>query len=206
MSKSLGNFITLDDMFSGDHELLDQAYSPEVVRFFMLQAHYRNPLDFSNKALKAAEKGLERLLKGIQTLENLPVSDQAGFQVDELVNNCYDALNDDLNTPILIAHLFDGIKKINSIHDNKDRIDQKNLQKLKELYHIMVFEILGIKASKDANVEIDKMGDVMEILLNIRLEAKQNKDFETSDRIRDMLKEIGITVKDKKDGFDWEIE
>jgi len=194
MSKSLNNFIMLDEMFTGNHKLLEQAYSPQVVRFFMLQAHYRNPLDFSNKALQAAEKGLTRLKKGISSLENIKTEKESSINVNKIKEKCYEALNDDMNTPILIAHLFDGIKKINSIIAN-----------LKNLYHDMFFEILGLTNDAELNTTDDKLEDVMTLLLNLRTDAKKNKDFATSDKIRDNLKELGITVKDTREGSDWEI-
>jgi cysteinyl-tRNA synthetase len=204
MSKSLGNFITLDEMFSGDHELLEQVYSPMVVRFFMLQAHYRSTLDFSNKALQAAEKGLERLMNGIEALDKIEPSKVSSFDVKSIREKCYEALNDDFNTPILIAHLFDGIKKINSTVAGTEQISSEDLKDLKELYTTMTFDILGLL--KEEKTEQDsKMNDVMELLLNMRMEAKANKDFATSDKIRDELSKLGITVKDKKDGFEWEI-
>ena len=206
MSKSLGNFIMLDEMFSGEHELLEQAYSPQVVKFFMLQAHYRNPLDFSNKALKAAQKGLERLINGISALDKIKPAKNSSFDVNIIKNKSYEALNDDLNTPILIAHLFDGIKKINSVIAGTETINENDLSELKALYNIMFFEILGLTNDSESSSSDGKLNDVMNLLLNLRTDAKKNKDFETSDKIRDKLNEIGITVKDKKDGFEWEIK
>lgn len=204
MSKSLGNFITLDEMFSGDHELLEQVYSPMVVRFFMLQAHYRSTLDFSNKALQAAEKGLERLMNGIEALAKIQASKESSFDVKKIREKCYQALNDDFNTPVLIAHLFDGIKKINSTLAGTEQISSEDLKDLTELYTTMTFDILGL-LKEEKTKQDSKMNDVMELLLNMRMEAKANKDFATSDKIRDELSKLGITVKDKKDGFEWEI-
>ena len=206
MSKSLGNFITLDEMFSGNNELLEQAYSPMVVRFFILQAHYRSTLDFSNKALQASEKGLQRLLNGIETLSKIKPADKSSVNFGNLKEKCFDALNDDLNTPVLIAHLFDGIKLINQIGSGDETINKSDLEDLKNFYNLIVFEILGLKAEqKNANSD-NKFNEVVELLLNIRLEAKKNKDFATSDKIRDELNKIGIIVKDKKDGFEWELK
>ncbi len=205
MSKSLNNFIMLDEMFSGNHKLLEQAYNPMVVKFFMLQAHYRSTLDFSNKALQAAEKGLERLLKGIETLNKIKPGKESSFDVNLIKEKSYEALNDDMNTPILIAHLFDGIKKINSVIAGTETITENDLSELKTLYHDMAFEILGLTNESESSSSDSKMDDVMDLLLDLRTDAKKNKDFATSDKIRDNLKEIGITVKDTREGSDWEI-
>ncbi len=205
MSKSLGNFIMLDEMFSGNHKLLEQAYSPMVVKFFMLQAHYRSTLDFSNKALQAAEKGMDRLLKGIDSLDKIKAGKESSFNVNSIKEKSYAALNDDMNTPILIAHLFDGIKKINSVIAGTESVNENDLKKLKTLYHAMAFEILGLTNESELSSTDDKMDDVMNLLLDLRTAAKKNKDFVTSDKIRDNLKEIGINVKDTREGSDWEI-
>ncbi len=206
MSKSLGNFITLDEMFSGKNDLLEQAYSPMVVRFFMLQAHYRSTLDFSNKALQASEKGLQRLLKGIETLNKIKPSAETSVDLNSLKEKSFNALNDDLNTPILIAHLFDGIKLINQINSGDETINTDDLKELKSFYKLMVFDILGLKEEKGESETDTKFEETVNLLLNIRLEAKKNKDFATSDKIRDELNKIGIVVKDKKDGFEWELK
>ncbi len=206
MSKSLGNFITLDEMFSGNNDLLEQAYSPMVVRFFILQAHYRSTLDFSNKALQASEKGLQRLLKGIETLNKIKASAETSVDLNSLKEKSFNALNDDLNTPVLIAHLFDGIKLINQIHSGDETVNETDLKDLKLFYKQMVFDILGLKEEKNNKKTDTKFEETVNLLLNIRLEAKKNKDFATSDKIRDELTKIGIIVKDKKDGFEWEIK
>jgi len=205
MGKSLGNFITLDELFTGNHKLLEQAYSPMTIRFFILQAHYRKPLDFSNEALQASEKGLNKLLTAIKTIDNLKLSEKSSYNIADLKQKCYDALNDDLNTPILIAHLFDGVKYINSVAAGKDTISNSDFQAIKELYNDFVFEIIGLRNIENNTTANDKLKDVMNILLNTRLDAKKNKNFATSDKIRDLLNEAGIEIKDKKDGFDWEI-
>jgi len=206
MGKSLGNSVTLDEFFTGNHKLLEQAYSPMTVRFFILQAHYRKPLDFSNKALQASEKGLNKLLTAIKTIDNLKASEKSSFNLDDLKQKLYAALNDDLNTPILIAHLFDGVKYINSVADGSNTISSADLQTIKELYNSFVFEIIGLKDIENSSSSNNKLEDVMNILLNTRLDAKNNKDFATSDKIRDLLNEAGIEIKDKKDGFDWEVK
>jgi len=144
MARSLGNFITLDQLFSGDHPLLQQPYSPMTIRFFILQAHYRSTVDFSNEALQAAEKGLQKLMKSFETLNKLISSAKSTIDVDMLQKKCYEALDDDLNSPILLAHLFEGVKYINLIADGKEQIDNKGLESLKKLFNMFVFEILGL--------------------------------------------------------------
>lgn len=206
MGKSLGNFITLSNMFSGENDVLDQAYSPMTVRFFMLQAHYRSPLDFSNDALRAAEKGFNRMMAAIATLDKIQASASSSINVADLKTKCYEALNDDLNTPILIAHLFDGVKMINSLAAGTESITAEDLESLKTLYNTLVFDVLGlqIEGSDDGgnNELLDK---VIAFLLETRNEAKKNKDWATADKIRDELTNLGIVVKDTKDGFEWEI-
>ncbi|RLD52423.1 MAG: cysteine--tRNA ligase [Bacteroidetes bacterium] len=206
MSKSLGNFITLDELFSGKHDKLEKAYNPMVVRFFILQAHYRSTLDFSNKALQASEKGLQRLFNGLETLKKLKPTAKSSIEINTLKEKCFKALNDDLNTPILIAHLFDGIKMINQINTDDETISKEDLKELQAFYKLMVFDILGFKVEKETAGSDEKFEQAVNLLLNIRLEAKKNKDFATSDKIRDELNKIGIIVKDKKDGFEWEIK
>ncbi|MBN2777184.1 MAG: cysteine--tRNA ligase [Bacteroidales bacterium] len=206
MGKSLGNFITLEDLFNGTNEVLEKAYSPMTIRFFILQAHYRSTLDFSNEALQAAEKGLARLLKGVETLEKLKPSNQGNIDAKELKNNCYQAMNDDLNSPIVIAHLFDALKTINSIEAGKETIDTENLNVLKEAFNLFLFDILGTqKETQNTATNNEVLKDVVDMVLNLRMQAKTNKDYATSDFIRDELTKLGITIKDKKDGFEWEM-
>ena len=207
MGKSLGNFITLDQLFSGDNEVLEQAYSPMTMRFFILQAHYRSTLDFSNDALKAAQKGHERLITAIAALEKIKTSTENTVDVDGLTAKCVQAINDDMNTPLLISFLFDGVRMINSIVDGKEKINAENLADLKKLYHDFVFEILGLKAESEAggsNNEV--LGKVLDMVMSIRTDAKNNKDWATSDKIRDELKAAGLLIKDTKDGYEWSIE
>ncbi|PIE86114.1 MAG: cysteine--tRNA ligase [Bacteroidia bacterium] len=206
MGKSLGNFITLEELFSGKHQLLEQAYSPMTIKFFILQAHYRSPLDFSNSALQASEKGLQRLFKGIETLSKLTPSAESTFKVKTFIQQCYDAINDDFNTPILIAHLFDGIKLINSVNDGKEKLAQADIDALMEHYKSFVFEILGIQQPESSNAKQEVLADLVDMILNLRLEAKANKDFKTADNIREQLTKLGFTIKDKKDGFEWELK
>lgn len=206
MARSLGNFITLNDLFTGNNKLLAQAYSPMTIRFFILQAQYRSTVDFSNEALQAAEKGFQRLMAAVQTLEKLKPSEKSSVNVKALRDKCYEAMNDDLNSPIAIANLFEGVRWINSIAEGTESITEQELKELKNLYHTFVFDILGLKAENTENSGNQLTGSLIDMLLNLRLQAKANKDFATSDRIRDELAKLGVMVKDKKDGFDWEIK
>ncbi|MRT92489.1 cysteine--tRNA ligase [Ancylomarina sp. 16SWW S1-10-2] len=206
MGKSLGNFITLDQLFSGDNDVLEQAYSPMTIRFFILQAHYRSQLDFSNDALKAAEKGFNRLMAAVATLSKIKDSKESTVNVEDIKTKAYAALNDDLNTPILIAHLFDGVKMINSLAAGKEQITAEQLEDLKKLYTDLVYDVLGLKDEKEADGEANEILDkLISLLLTTRNEAKQNKDWATADKIRDELKSYGITIKDTKEGSEWEI-
>ncbi len=205
MGKSLGNFITLEEFFTGNHKLLEKAYSPMTIRFFILQAHYRSPLDFSNEALQSAEKGMMRLFAAMDKLNKLKTSDKSSFDIKALKQRCFDALNDDLNTPVLFAHLFDGVKYINSVAAGTESITAEDLEILKKLYHDLVYEISGLKNEQTTSGSSDKLDKILTLLLNLRLEAKKNKDFATADKIRDELKKLGVLVKDTKDGFEWEI-
>lgn len=207
MSKSLGNFITLDELFSGSHQLLEKAYSPMTVRFFILQAHYRSTLDFSNEALQAAEKGMKRLFAGIKALENLqPAKESKGFDVKKLENQCYEALNDDFNTPVLIAHLFDGVRLINSAKTGTVSLSAEDLARLKKLYHNLVFDILGMAPEEADSTKDELLNKVVDMVLNMRLQAKKNRDFASADYIRDQLTGMGLKIKDTKDGFEWELD
>src|SRR5574344_2748582 len=205
MGKSYGNFITLEELFSGNNTVLEKEYSPMTIRFFILQAHYRSTLDFSNEALQAAEKGLERLMKAYETLKKILPSQTSSVSIDGYMQKCYDSMNDDMNSPIVISHLFDLSKIINSIYAKTETVDDKNLQLLKDIFNIFLFDILGlVEESGSSNDNL--LHNVVDMVLNLRLEAKAKKDFATSDYIRNQLADLGITVKDKKDGFDWEIE
>ncbi len=207
MGKSLGNFITLDEFFTGSHESLEKAYSPMTIRFFILQAQYRGTVDFSNEALQAAEKGYQRLMKGYETLLKLTATKEDTTEIDvaSLKQKCYDALNDDFNSPILIANLFDVVKLINSIAAGNINANENTITALKELFDSFVFDILGFKAEEEQAGTDDKTSALIDMLLNMRLEAKQNKDWATSDAIRDKLTALGVIIKDDKDGFEWEI-
>ena len=207
MGKSLGNFITLEEFFTGDNKVLSQAYSPMTIRFFILQAHYRSTVDFSNEALQAAEKGLERLMDAYNHLMKLKASDVSTVDVKDLRRKCYDAMNDDLNSPIVIAHLFDGARAINSVKDGKATISAEDLKELQDVFHTFVFDILGIKdeAASGGSNNNEAFGKAMDLLLTIRQQAKANKDWATSDKIRNELTAIGFDIKDTKDGAEWKL-
>ncbi len=205
MGKSLGNFITLDEFFSGSHKLLDQAYSPMTIRFFILQAHYRSTVDFSNDALRAADKGVKRLLDAVAAIDRIRPGGNSEYDVASFRKDCYTALNDDLNTPILIAHLFDAVKAINSAVDGKLSFTAEDLALFRELIHTMVFDILGLKSEEAASGEsTETIEGLMDLLLELRKAARSNKDWATSDMIRDKLADLGIVVRDGKDGVSWE--
>jgi cysteinyl-tRNA synthetase len=205
MARSLGNFITLDQLFSGDHPVLEQPYSPMTVKFFILQAHYRSTVDFSNEALQAAEKGLLRLLKAIKTLKNLKPSPSSTIDVNELRKKCYEALDDDLNSPVLLGYLFEGVRYINSVNDRTEKLNLPDLESLKELFNTFVFDILGLKDEKDGKSDQKLTGDLIKIIIDLRQAAKNDKDWCTSDKIREELNKLGIIIKDRKNGADWEI-
>ncbi len=209
MGKSLGNFITLSQFFNGEHEKLTQAYSPMTIRFFILQAHYRSTVDFSNEALQASEKGLARLLEGVKNLERItPVEGGANTigmdYVEELNAKCYEAMNDDLNSPILISHLFDACRTVNTLVDKKATIGAEALEALHRLFKLWAFDILGLREEKaGGSGREEAFGKVVDMLLEQRRIAKANKDWATSDKIRDELAALGFEVKDTKDGFTW---
>ena len=207
MGKSLGNFITLFEFFTGDNKNLSQAYSPMTIRFFILQAHYRSTVDFSNEALQAAEKGLERLMDAWHTLEKLTPSDTTTADVRDLRSKCDEAMNDDLNSPIVIAHLFDACRAINSIASGKDTITEADLQELRETFRLYCFDILGLRedaASGNAARE-EAFGKVVDLLLAERQKAKAAKDWATSDAIRNQLTALGFEIKDGKNGAEWKL-
>ncbi|HKL37955.1 MAG TPA: DALR domain-containing protein, partial [Bacteroidales bacterium] len=206
MGKSLGNFITLNQFFSGDHDLLDQPFSPMTIRFFTLQAHYRSPLDFSSEALQAAEKGLEKLMKASESIDKLKPGDKSDIDLQEMEKKCYQALNDDLNTPVLFSHIFELVRFINSTLQGQAQIREEDIPRLRNLFQVFVHDILGLEAERSKDETAQLTGDLIDMILQIRLEAKKNKDFETADKIRDRLQEMGVIVKDTRDGFEWEIQ
>ncbi len=207
MARSLGNFITLDELFTGNHKILEQAYSPMTIRFFILQAHYRSTIDFSNEALQASEKGLTRLMTAVKTLDTLLASDKSTVNISSLKDKCFAALNDDLNSPIAISHLFDGVKMINSIKVGNEKISAIDLADLRIFFNNMVFDVLGFteeKANEKGGGEV--LAGTVGLLLELRKNAKTNKDWGTADKIRNELNEIGIEIKDTKDGVDWNLK
>ena len=205
MGKSLGNFITLDELFSGSHRLLEQPYSPMTIRFFILQAHYRSTVDFSNEALQASEKGLERLLEAYRRLSKLTPSAASTVEVKGLRQRCEEAMNDDLNTPIVIAHLFEAGKAINTVADGKGTISKEDLDELQATFKVMIEEVLGLQTAEAAGTGTEAYKKAVDLLLDIRLQAKQNKDWATSDKIRNELTAMGFSIKDTKDGFEWSL-
>ena len=207
MGKSLGNFITLEELFTGSHKLLEQAYTPMTIRFFVLQAQYRSTLDFSNEALQAAAKGLDRLMKGVETLGKIKASAASSVDINDLWTRYTEAMNDDLNSPIVISVLFDWVRIINQINDGAQTISETDLAELRRMVNTIVFDVLGLRDEKSASAAgNDKVAPLVEMLLEMRAKAKAEKNWALSDEIRDRLTAIGIRVKDRKDGCDWEIE
>ena len=207
MGKSYNNFITLEQMFDGSHEALAQAYSPMTVRFFILQAHYRSTLDFSNDALQAAEKGLDRLMKGIEALGKAKPAATSTINAAELEERCAAAMADDLNSPMVISALFDWVRIFNSLAEGTQTATAEDLELLRATVNRWVFDILGLRDEKAASTGgKDMVTPLVEMLLDMRMKAKQEKNWALSDEIRDRLTAIGIRVKDRKDGYDWEIE
>ena len=205
MGKSLGNFISLEQLTTGAHPLLEQAYSPMTIRFFILQAQYRSTLDFSNEALQAAEKGYERLMKAVSTLKKIKPSEASSVDISDVEARCTAAMDDDLNSPMVISELFDCVRTINQIYDGKQTISAADLAELRRVVDLFVFDILGLRDDL-AGDNSQMLSSVVDMILNSRMEAKNAKDWATSDKIRDGLAAIGIKVKDRKDGFDWEAE
>jgi cysteinyl-tRNA synthetase len=200
MSKTAGNGFMPLQLFSGDHPLLKKGYSPMTVKFFMLQAHYRSTLDFSNDALDASEKGFRRLMNSVSLLEKLVPAATGDFEVEPIRVNCVKAMNDDFNSPVVIAELFEAARIINTIYDGKGAITAEELEKLKQLMQDFVYDIFGLKDEDNANNELNS---VLDMVIDIRKSAKENKDYATSDKIRVGLQDIGIQLKDSKDGTTW---
>ncbi|MDE6564223.1 MAG: cysteine--tRNA ligase [Muribaculaceae bacterium] len=209
MGKSLGNFITLDEFFTGSHPLLEQPYSPMTIRFFILQAHYRGTVDFSNEALQSAEKALARMSDGYRRLQDLKPSETSTLEgVADLEKRAYEALDDDFNTPVLIGVLFDAVRLINQVNDHTATATQADIDALKALFDTFLIEILGItpdSATASSAADLKPYHDAVDLLLQIRAEAKSRKDWATSDLIRDRLAAIGFSVKDTKDGVEWSL-
>ena len=218
MGKSLGNFITLEQFFTGNHEKLEKAFSPMTIRFFILSAHYRGTVDFSNDALVAAEKGLQKLMQGISDLERIQVSPECDKETEVLVKNlrerCYDAMNDDFATPLVLSYLFEACSTINKLLDHKATICADCLKELKEVMHLFAEDLLGLSSMHNTQSLMHNGGDadreaafgkVVDMVLELRAKAKADKDWATSDKIRDELAAAGFEVKDTKDGVTWKL-
>jgi cysteinyl-tRNA synthetase len=205
MGKSLGNFITLEQFFTGKHELLSQPFSPMTIRFFILQAHYRSTIDFSSEALLASQKGLERLTEAGERLQKIEPANETTVEISNLSKNCREAMNDDLNTPVVISHIFDAAKAINTVYDGNGKITAADLEELKSVFNFFMFDILGLKTEQENSQILESYKKAVDLLLNLRLEAKQSKNWELSDKIRNELSAFGFEIKDTKEGFEWKI-
>lgn len=207
MGKSLGNFITLDEFFNGTHPLLEQPYSPMTIRFFILQAHYRGTVDFSNEALKASEKALGRMLEGYRRLQELTPSESSTIDVSDIRRKCYEAMDDDMNTPMVIANLFDALRLVNQVKDGHATATQVDIDELKTVFDTFLVDILGVRTEMagDSAEALKPFEGAVELLLDVRAKAKASKDWATSDLIRDRLAALGFTVKDTKDGAEWSL-
>lgn len=211
MGKSLGNFITLEQFFTGAHESLEKAYSPMTIRFFILSAHYRGTVDFSNEALAASEKGLDRLMTGISDMKRIVPSvesdENTAKTVAELRGKCYEAMNDDLQTPVVISYLFEACRLINILLDHKATISEADLTELKDTLHLFTFDILGLREEKGngGDAREEAFGKVMDMIIELRAKARADKDWATCDKIRDALKDAGFEIKDTKDGCVWKL-
>lgn len=210
MGKSLGNFITLDEFFEGSNPALAEAYSPMTIRFFILQAHYRGTLDFSNEALGAARRGLRRLLDGMRRLKRLEGKAEGDVnlsEVEKLRAACYAAMNDDLNTPVLLGHLFDGCHLVNGLTDGSRTITKEALAALSDVFKVFAADVLGLRDETEGGGEReDAYRGAVDLLLRLRAEAKANKNWALSDEIRGQLQALGFTVKDTKDGATWSLD
>ncbi len=213
MGKSLGNFITLNEFFNGishknaeGKELVEKAYSPMTIRFFILQAHYSSTVDFSNEALQAAEKGMQKLFLSYSLIDKLKYSATSTENIGKLYADCQAAIDDDLNTPMVIANLFEASKIINSAYDGKLMLTQENINELKNLFDTFLFDILGMKYIPQSNANNGLDNQLMDIIIDLRKQAKFNKDYASADAIRDKLAAIGVEIKDTKDGVVWSVK
>ena len=200
MAKSTGNNILPGEIFTGENDILSKPFSPSVVRFFMMQAHYTSILDLSNDALLASEKGFNRLIDAFSILNGLETGNESTFDIETWKRKCYNAMNDDFNTPILIANLFEAVKHINLIKEGKESITAADKESLQQILSAFIFEILGLEQNIGNGHDTEKLSGVVELLIELRKEARDNKDFATSDRIRDQLADLGIRLKDGKEG------
>ena len=206
MAKSTGNYILPGEIFTGENTVLSKAFSPNVARFFMLQAHYRSVLDFSNDAILASEKGFNRLMEGMEKIQELKPSASSSINIASWKESCYEAMNDDFNTPILIAQLFEAVRFINLVNDGKESLHAEDIALLKTTLHTFIFDVLGIKNEKFINTNSDKLEGVIDMLIEMRNEARANKNFGLSDEIRDQLALLGIHLKDGKEGTSFSIQ
>lgn len=205
MSKSVGNSFLPEDLVKGNHPLLEQGYSEMTVRFFMMQSHYSSTLDFSNEALKAAEKGFKRLITAIDSLNKIEAKNSTTFKVKELIDSFYSAMNDDFNCPILIANLFEAVRYINLLIEGKESISKTDLDLFSTSVKGFAFDVLGFK-SEATSSNHETLDKVVKMVIDLRASAKENKDFKTADAIRDQLKNAGINLKDTKNGMEWSLE
>ncbi|MCH5236594.1 MAG: cysteine--tRNA ligase [Muribaculaceae bacterium] len=208
MGKSYNNFITLEQFFKGDHPLLEQAYSPMVIRFFILQAHYRSTVDFSNKALQAAEKALLKLTDTYRRLNNLLPAEKSDVQLPDFMKACYEAMDDDLNTPQVIAQLFDASKIINAASAGEIKLSADDISRLRQLFDVFLIDLLGMNlgGETESGSSMKAFEGAVDLLMDIRKNAKAQKDWATSDLIRDKLADLGFDVKDTKNGVEWSIK
>jgi cysteinyl-tRNA synthetase len=204
MAKSTGNYILPNEIFSGENKILSKAFSPSATRFFMMQAQYRSVLDFSNDALEAAEKGYIKLMEALNKLDNIETGKESSINISEWKQRCYDAMNDDFNSPVLIANLFEAVKYINLLVEKKETISAPDFEELKNTMNTFVFDVLGLQNNSEQNA-CDKLNGVVEMLINMRKEARDNRDWALSDKIRDELASRGIQLKDGKEGTTFSI-
>ena len=208
MGKSYGNFITLEQFYNGSHPLLQQAYSPMTIRFFILQAQYRSTVDFSNEALQAAEKALQKITEGYMRLQKLSAADKSSVELPDFMKACYEAMDDDLNTPMVIAQLFEACRFINQASDGTIKLSQEDIESLKRLFDVFLIDLLGMKigAESEDGKATDAYEGAVDLLMDIRAKAKADKDWATSDLIRDKLSELGFNIKDTKNGVEWSVK
>jgi cysteinyl-tRNA synthetase len=200
MAKSTGNNILPGEILSGENTILSKAFSASVTRFFMLQAHYRSVLDFSDDAILAAEKGYNRLMEAVSNLKDIPNESKSSLAISKWKQDCYDAMNDDFNSPILIAHLFEGVRFINLLKEGSATLTTADLEDFKTTFESFIFDVLGLENAKDSAKNSDKLEGLVEVLIGMRNLARANKDFAMSDSIRDQLLALGIQLKDGKEG------
>ncbi|MBS9767354.1 MAG: cysteine--tRNA ligase [Flavobacteriaceae bacterium] len=206
MSKSTGNYILPEQIFTGNNDILSKAFSPSTVRFFMLQAHYRSVLDFSSDALEASEKGYNKLMEAVKDVDKISVKSTSTIDVQEWINKCYSAMSDDFNSPILISHLFEAVKYINLLKEDKESLTADDLTLFKTKLNAFVFDVLGLQNELLKEDSSKTLNGVVEMLIQLRKEARENKDWALSDKIRDELAELGVQLKDGKDGTTFSIQ